>query len=620
MLRIDCNSKSLVRLEQPVCTASILSVLVFAISLYAAQNTPAPTPADIFRQTRSSVVLIVGSASGDKVAQGSGFIVGKDRIVTNYHVIAGLSAAYVLFADSRTEPVAGVVAADSDQDTAVLDVQTGTRPPLALGDELNLREGESVLAIGAPRGLELSLTNGIISAFRNSEKKFLIQNTAPIAPGSSGGPLLDSRGRVVGLTTSLLADTPGVYFSIGIGAVKRLLKAAPTLSQSFAEWAAKEGAQPRVAADTVCSFITSKMMSALPTVPTICFVKEGGPLQYELRVFSPTEVLEGKMRRAWSTSLFLTAQALFFDGELNSTCEEPSNGNKDWYGCQLDVSDSYLSQHDFYYVLWPSKAMKMAMQTIPDPSSDNWYRWWWHFLLGDEEVSEPRFKSKGNAELRAESACKDYLEATPAVRLHVVSVTCSVLFVTDSSAYAVVDFPDLVWAMTFDFVVSLLESFGHTFASSGYDGAVIFRSPWTTGTPPTRVYHMYPLRSIAFSWEEANSGVREKFSAALDLVREREMGQIDRDVFSSAPEAKAELHFRNAAILRITPVPNGYSLMDLTDGSEWSIAKETQNRCNLNEGIEVLISSVSGGKPPLLSGSAPGKRRCALDAVFVKGW
>ena len=270
MLRIDCKCKSLVFLDQLTRTATILLIGAFAGSVCAAQSKPAPTPADIFRQARSSVVLIVGSASNDKVAQGSGFIVGKDKIVTNYHVIAGLSAAYVLFADGRTEAVAGVVAADADQDTAILQVRTGTRPALALGDELNLHEGESVLAIGAPQGLELSLTNGIISAFRNSEKKFLIQNTAPIAPGSSGGPLLDSRGRVVGLTTSLLADTPGVYFSVGIGAVKKLLKAAPTLSQSFAKWTAQKGVQARVSAETVCSFIVSFRQACVTWAARAC--------------------------------------------------------------------------------------------------------------------------------------------------------------------------------------------------------------------------------------------------------------------------------------------------------------------------------------------------------------
>jgi hypothetical protein len=176
------------------------------------------------------------------------------------------------------------MAADSDQDTAVLDVQTGTRPPLALGDELNLREGESVLAIGAPRGLELSLTNGIISAFRNSEKKFLIQNTAPIAPGSSGGPLLDSRGRVVGLTTSLLADTPGVYFSIGIGAVKRLLKAAPTLSQSFADWAAGKGVTPSPNLGETFEWIKSKVEE-----------KAGGTFLWQDMLPDPSQIGEERL-------------------------------------------------------------------------------------------------------------------------------------------------------------------------------------------------------------------------------------------------------------------------------------------------------------------------------------
>src|SRR5208337_5575109 len=107
MQRIDQKYRSLVPLNRLACTAAILLIGAFAGHVCAAQNTRAPTPADIFRQARSSVVLIVGSASNDKVAQGSGFIVGKDKIVTNYHVVAGLSVAYVLFADGRTEPVAG---------------------------------------------------------------------------------------------------------------------------------------------------------------------------------------------------------------------------------------------------------------------------------------------------------------------------------------------------------------------------------------------------------------------------------------------------------------------------------------------------------------------------------
>jgi hypothetical protein len=192
--------------------------------------------------------LIVG-AGGDEVAQGSGFIIAKNRVVTNYHVIEGLSVAYARFSDGHTEPVQGVVTADKSQDIAVLEVPTSGRPSLPLGDDIALREGDPVLALGAPRGLELTLTNGIVSAFRKSGGQFLIQNTAPIAPGSSGGPLLNLSGQVIGITSMQLTNTPGVYFSIGISQVRTLLKAAATSSQPFAQWASGKsvGASPSLA-------------------------------------------------------------------------------------------------------------------------------------------------------------------------------------------------------------------------------------------------------------------------------------------------------------------------------------------------------------------------------------
>lgn len=161
------------------CRLSLLSqvtcfgILFAAISSAMAQHSTQQTPATVFRQTHSSVALIVG-AGGDEVAQGSGFIISKDRVVTNCHVIEGLSEAFVRFADGHTESVQGVVIADKSQDIAVLEVPTSGRPSLPLGDDLSLREGDPVLALGAPRGLELTLTNGIVSAFRKSGGQFLI--------------------------------------------------------------------------------------------------------------------------------------------------------------------------------------------------------------------------------------------------------------------------------------------------------------------------------------------------------------------------------------------------------------------------------------------------------------
>jgi S1-C subfamily serine protease len=144
--------------------------------------------------------VIVASAQNEQ-ALGSGFIIGQNRIVTNHHVVQGMSEAFVFFSDGKVLPVSEVIYDSAEQDLIILGVETGRRRPVTLGDELSLRQGDSVYAIGAPKGLELSFTNGIVSAFRRADAQFLIQTTAPIAPGSSGGPLLDRAGRVVGVTT-----------------------------------------------------------------------------------------------------------------------------------------------------------------------------------------------------------------------------------------------------------------------------------------------------------------------------------------------------------------------------------------------------------------------------------
>jgi tetratricopeptide (TPR) repeat protein len=135
----------------------------------------------------------------------------------------------------------------------VLGADTGQRPALTLGDELTLQQGDPVYAIGAPEGLELTLTNGIVSAFRNISDQFLIQSTAPIGHGSSGGPLFDRQGRVVGITSAMLSNTPGVYFSVGVGDLKRMLRSPQLLVLSFAEWAKQNAEQPEASSATDAS-------------------------------------------------------------------------------------------------------------------------------------------------------------------------------------------------------------------------------------------------------------------------------------------------------------------------------------------------------------------------------
>jgi len=200
------------------------------------------TPSQIFSRARPSVVVIVASDQrGQREALGSGFIVSRGRIATNHHVVEGMNEAYVVFSDGDVKPVSKVVADSTQQDLIILAVETGKRSALMFGDELSLQQGDSVYALGAPKGLELSFTNGIVSSFRKSNAQFLIQTTAPIAPGSSGGPLFDRTGSVVGVTTSMLSDAPGIYFSLGIGDVKRLLRTRQGVALPFDEWAKQQG-------------------------------------------------------------------------------------------------------------------------------------------------------------------------------------------------------------------------------------------------------------------------------------------------------------------------------------------------------------------------------------------
>lgn len=217
---------------------TFLAVLCFWVSSVSAWGQVNESPSTIFRNAKPSIVFIVGGdESGNPKVQGSGFIIGRDRIVTNHHVVAGTSTALAVFSDGASSPVTSVVADSAAKDLIILGAATGQRPALPLGDELALQQGDPVYAIGAPRGLELTLTDGIVSAFRNMDDQFLIQSTAAIGHGSSGGPLLNREGKIVGITSALLSDTPGIYFSVGVGDLKRILRNPQLLVLDFSEWA-----------------------------------------------------------------------------------------------------------------------------------------------------------------------------------------------------------------------------------------------------------------------------------------------------------------------------------------------------------------------------------------------
>jgi len=161
---------------------------------------------------------------------GSGFVITPDGyILTNNHVIQGARAIEVLFADGST--AAGeVVGGDPDTDIALVRAHTVPLAPVELGDSDALRVGQLVVAMGNPFGLQASVTTGVVSALRRTLRattgrliEDIIQTDAALNPGNSGGALLDSRGRVIGVNTAIIAGANATGFAVPINTAKRII-------------------------------------------------------------------------------------------------------------------------------------------------------------------------------------------------------------------------------------------------------------------------------------------------------------------------------------------------------------------------------------------------------------
>lgn len=218
-----------------------------------AQTATLTIPA-IVERAQGAVVLVRGSSSdGATTYDGTGFLVSADGIVvTNYHVIAHDATAVVKLPNGAYFPVEGVLATDPKRDLALLKLQANGLRTVDLGDSDSVRVGQEVVAIGSPLSLESSVSSGIISGVRDDPALggSFLQITDPISHGSSGGPLFDLHGRVVGITSMYLEGGENLNFAIPINAVKPLLQRASTHSLPLPGAASAAAAAPVQAADT----------------------------------------------------------------------------------------------------------------------------------------------------------------------------------------------------------------------------------------------------------------------------------------------------------------------------------------------------------------------------------
>jgi hypothetical protein len=188
-----------------------------AISLVAATialPAHALTPEELYAKLAPSIWFVYGMDSGEKrVSQGSGVVVGPQRVATNCHVIRGASTVFI-----RKENVlyiAKVEHRDAARDLCQLQVANLAAPAVEVGSSKDVRVGQKVYALGNPQGLEVSLSDGLVSALRGPDGKDpIIQTTAPISQGSSGGGLFNEEGKLVGITTLQVRSGQNLNFAI----------------------------------------------------------------------------------------------------------------------------------------------------------------------------------------------------------------------------------------------------------------------------------------------------------------------------------------------------------------------------------------------------------------------
>ena len=197
-------------------------------------------PLTIFGQTateiaKTGIKSTVSIVALDKIAQplgyGSGFIIDDELIVTNVHVIEGSSSAYVLLnGHEKKYTVSGYVAIDKSNDLVILKVAGLYGSKLNLGSETFPEIGEKIYAVGNPKGLNGTFSEGIVSGIRELTTNQILQITAPISPGSSGGPVLNSSGRVVGIAFASFSAGQNLNFAIPVKYLSTLKLKITTLT------------------------------------------------------------------------------------------------------------------------------------------------------------------------------------------------------------------------------------------------------------------------------------------------------------------------------------------------------------------------------------------------------
>lgn len=219
-------------------TLLVLFFLLFKLEALATSK----TAIDVFEAVSESIVIVeTYNAKGNEIGFGSGVVLTDGIVVTNCHVIKDATRLQVLHQGQKFKATSHHT--DWDRDVCTLAVEGMEAPGVEQGSTDLLKVGAKVYAIGAPQGLELTFSEGIISSLRPVDGGQYLQITAPISPGSSGGGLFDEEGRLIGLPSFYLVEGQQLNFAMPVEWIKELPKrtAPPPKGESTTsiEWVKK---------------------------------------------------------------------------------------------------------------------------------------------------------------------------------------------------------------------------------------------------------------------------------------------------------------------------------------------------------------------------------------------
>jgi hypothetical protein len=266
-------------------------------------------PDQVFVKASPSVVMVF-AMEGNEGVQGSGVVVAKEKIVTNCHVAlikGGKTARRRLVVRHQEQALAAnLLAKDVDFDTCLLGVPTLQAVPIKIANMRSLKIGQHVFAIGAPSGLDLTLTDGLISSLRAVERTQVIQTSAPISPGSSGGGLFDENGDLVGITSFGIGGAgTGLNFAYQADRILSLISLAQAIGADYQPLAESAQASLR-AADT-------DRASLDPQFPSI---DAKGAWITEMSIRLNKEMPDTTMRTEFLKTLYYEAQRAGLDPQM----------------------------------------------------------------------------------------------------------------------------------------------------------------------------------------------------------------------------------------------------------------------------------------------------------------